>query len=127
MSIQPVLLLTFSNNQDDYLSKIVAEQKAIKQALLDYVDKNYLEVRDVQHASTEEIFYLVNRYHQRLFIFHYGGHANQDSLQLEQDVGVVQIANVRGIDCRLVRCSATIEISFPERLCYYRSGQNPAG
>lgn len=94
---QPVLLLTFSNDQDNYLSMIVAEQKAIKTALLDHVDKNYLELRDVQHASTEEIFYLVNRYHQRLHIFHYGGHADQGSLQLEREVGVVQIANVRGI------------------------------
>lgn len=97
MAIQPVLLLTFSNDQDHYLPMIVAEQKAIKQALLDQVDKNYLEVRDVQHASTEEIFYLVNRYHQRLYIFHYGGHADQKSLQLEQEVGVVQTANARGI------------------------------
>lgn len=76
---------------------IVSEQKAIKQALLDFVDKNYLEIRDVQHASTEEIFYLVNRYHQRLHIFHYGGHADQQSLQLERQIGVVQTADVQGI------------------------------
>lgn len=97
MATQPVLLLTFSNDRDDYLSMIVAEQKAIKKALLDYEDNNYLEIRDVQHASTEEIFYLVNRYHQRLHIFHFGGHADQESLQLEREIGVVQNANVRGI------------------------------
>ncbi|PHN03555.1 hypothetical protein CRP01_26515 [Flavilitoribacter nigricans DSM 23189 = NBRC 102662] len=91
------MLLTFSNDQDNYLPMIVAEQKAIKQALLDHVDKNYLELRDVQHASTEEIFYLVNRYHQRLHIFHYGGHADRESLQLEREVGVVQTAHARGI------------------------------
>lgn len=94
---QPVLLLAFSNDQDNYLPMIVAEQKAIKRALLDYVDKNYLELRDVQHSSTEEIFYLVNRYHQRLHIFHYGGHAGQESLQLEREIGVVQNANVQGL------------------------------
>lgn len=97
MTTQPVILLTFSNHPDDYLDKIVSEQKAIKRALLDFVDNNYLEVRDVQHASTEEIFYLVNRYHQRLHIFHYGGHANQQSLQLEARIGVVQIADAQGI------------------------------
>ncbi|MCB0629013.1 MAG: CHAT domain-containing protein [Saprospiraceae bacterium] len=97
MTTQPVILLTFSNNTDDYLEMIVSEQKAIKKALLDFVDKNYLEVRDVQHASTEEIFYLVNRYHERLHIFHYGGHADQQSLQLERKVGVVQTADVQGI------------------------------
>lgn len=97
MTTQPVILLTFSNHPDDYLEKIVSEQKAIKQALLDFVDNNYIEVRDVQHASTEEVFYLVNRYHQRLHIFHYGGHANQQSLQLEKEIGIVQMANAQGI------------------------------
>lgn len=97
MLTQPVLLLAFSNDQDNYLPMIVAEQKAIKTALLDYVDKNYLELRDLQHTSTEELFYLVNRYHQRLHIFHYGGHADQESLQLEKEIGVVQTANVQGL------------------------------
>lgn len=97
MTTQPVLLLTFSNHPDDYLPMIIAEQKAIKQALLDFDDQNYLQLRDLQHASTEEIFYLINRYHNRVCIWHYGGHADGQSLQLEQAVGVVQTAAVRGI------------------------------
>lgn len=76
---------------------IVQEQKAIKQALLDFADKNYLQLRDVQHASTEEVFYLINRYHQRVAILHYGGHADGQSLQMEREIGVVQTANVKGI------------------------------
>lgn len=97
MSMQAVILLTFSNDSDDYLSKIVAEQKAIKQALLDVADKNYVLLRDVQRVSTEEVFYLINRYHNRVSILHYAGHADGQSLQLEQEVGVVQSANVKGI------------------------------
>lgn len=76
---------------------IVQEQKAIKKALLDFADKNYLQLRDVQHASTEEVFYLINRYHQRVAILHYGGHADGQSLQMEREIGVVQTANVKGI------------------------------
>jgi len=56
----------FSNNVGDYLPMIVQEQKAIKKTLLDFVDKNYLQLRDVQHASAEEVFYLINRSHQRV-------------------------------------------------------------
>ena len=97
MTTQPVILLTFSNNADDYLPMIVQEQKAIKKALLDFADKNYLQLRDVQHASTEEVFYLINRYHQRVAILHYGGHADGQSLQMEKEIGVVQTANVKGI------------------------------
>lgn len=97
MSIQPIILLTFSNRQDSYLPFIMAEHKAIKNALLDYEDNNYLQVRDIQHTSTDEIFYLINRYHNRIPIFHFGGHANGQSLQLEKEVGVVQVAQVNGL------------------------------
>lgn len=94
---QPTILLTFSNNMDDYLPNIVAEQKAIKQELLDFEDKHYLQVRDLQHATTEEIFYHINRYHNRVAIWHYGGHADGRSIQLESEIGVVQSASVKGI------------------------------
>ena len=97
MTQHPVILLTFSNNMDDYLPQIVAEQAGIKNALLDPIDKNYLHLRDVQHASTEDVFYLLNRYHNRICIFHYGGHADGQNIQLEKEVGVVQKANVKGI------------------------------
>ncbi len=97
MSLQPIILLTFSNDQDAYLSSIAAEQKAIKQALLDYVDQNYLQIRDVQRVSTEEVFYLVNRYHNRIQILHYAGHADGQMLQLEKEIGIVQTANAKGV------------------------------
>jgi hypothetical protein len=111
MTPQPVLLLAFSNDQDAYLSMIVEEQKAIKDSLLDYVDKNYLQLRDVQHASTEDVFYLVNRYHNRVHLLHYGGHADGASLQLEKAVGIVQSANVKGI-AGLLGTQQTLKLVF---------------
>ena len=97
MPPQPVILLTFSNSPDDYLPMIVEEQKAIKNSLLDYVDNHYLQIRDVQHASAVDIFYLINRYHNQVQILHYGGHADGESLQLEQEVGVIQMAKAKGL------------------------------
>ncbi|MBK6622438.1 MAG: CHAT domain-containing protein [Saprospirales bacterium] len=97
MTQHPVVLLTFSNNMDAYLPQIAAEQAGIKKALLDHSDKNYLQLRDVQHASTEDVFYLLNRYHNRICILHYGGHADGQNIQLEKEIGVVQKANVKGI------------------------------
>ncbi len=97
MSGQPVILLAFSNDTDSYLPQIIAEQKAIKILLLDHVDKNYLHVRDIERASTEELFYLINRYHNQVVLLHYAGHANGTGLQLEKEIGVVQVANVKGI------------------------------
>lgn len=97
MPTQPIILLTFSNNVDDYLPMIEREQKAIKVALLDFADKNYLQIRDVPRASTEEVFSMINRYHNRVAILHYGGHADGKGLQLEKEIGQVQTANVKGI------------------------------
>lgn len=97
MTKQPIILLTFSNDASDYLPMIVAEQKAIKKALLDFADQNFLQVRDVQHASAEDLFYLINRYHNQIQILHYGGHASGKALRLEKEIGIVQSANIRGI------------------------------
>ena len=54
-------------------------------------------MRDVAHTSIEDIFYLVNRYHNRIQFFHFGGHANGQGLQLEKAVGYSQHAYVKGI------------------------------
>lgn len=96
--MQPVILLTFSNNQDAYLTNIVIEQKNIKKHLWAY-DNNSSKilVRDVAHSSIEDIFYLVNRYHNRIQFFHFGGHANGEGLQLEKAVGFSQHAHAKGI------------------------------
>ena len=97
MLIQPVILLSFANNRDAYLASVVAEQKAIKQSLLEFDDRNYIQVRDVNHTTAEELFFLINRYRDRVQIFHYAGHADGQSLHLEAEFGVVQTANVKGI------------------------------
>jgi hypothetical protein len=94
---QSVILLAFSNDHEKYLPDIVEEQKAIKSLLLDHADKNYLHVRDIQRASTEELFYLINRYHNQVVLLHYAGHADGEGLQLEKEIGIVQVANAKGI------------------------------
>ena len=96
--MQPVILLTFSNDQDAYLESIVVEQKNIKKHLWNY-DNNSSKilVRDVAHTSIKDIFNLVNQYHNRIQFFHFGGHANGQGLQLEKAVGFSQHAHAKGI------------------------------
>ena len=116
---QSVILLAFSNDQEKYLPDIVEEQKAIKSLLLDHADKNYLHVRDIQRASTEELFYLINRYHNQVVLLHYAGHADGEGLQLEKEIGIVQVANAKGIagllgtqqKLKLVFCATPLTIS----------------
>lgn len=96
--MQPIILLTFSNDQDAYLESIVVEQKNIKKQFWNY-DNNSSKilVRDIAHTSIEDIFYLVNQYHNRIQFFHFGGHAHGQGLQLEKAVGFSQHAYAKGI------------------------------
>jgi hypothetical protein len=110
--MQPVILLTFSNDQDAYLENIVVEQKNIKKHLWAY-DNNSSKilVRDVAHSSIEDIFYLVNRYHNRIQFFHFGGHADGNGLQLEKAVGYSQHAYAKGI-AGLLGSQKTLKLVF---------------
>jgi len=60
-------------------------------------DKNYIEVYHEPSASLEDLFELFNRFRDRIVIFHYGGHAGNTHLQLENDAGEPQIAHAKGL------------------------------
>ena len=97
MSLQPVVLLTFSNDQDAQLPMIVEEQEGIKRALLNREDQKCIRVIDTQRVSTKDVFFFFNRYNNQICIFHYGGHADGQTLQLEEKIGLVQHARAKGI------------------------------
>ena len=48
---KPVIILAFSNDQDDYLSKIVRERKSIFAALQEYHDNGYIQVHKEENTS----------------------------------------------------------------------------
>jgi hypothetical protein len=94
---KPVIILAFSNDQDDYLKMIVRERKNIFKALQQHHDKGFIQVHKEENTSIEDIFDLFNRYADRIAIFHYGGHASGSHLQLEAGVEKTELADAGGL------------------------------
>jgi hypothetical protein len=96
-SSTPVIILAFSNDQDDYLKMIVRERKNIFKALQEHDDRRYIKVHKEENTSIADIFGLFNRYADRIAILHYGGHANGTHLQLEAGAGKAEMADAAGL------------------------------
>jgi hypothetical protein len=95
--MEPVIVLAFANDRDDYLPMINRERKSIFKALQTHDDQNVIKVLREESTSVEDIFDILNYYRGRVAIFHYGGHAGCSHLQLETMTGDSQRADARGL------------------------------
>jgi hypothetical protein len=95
--MRPVIVLAFSNDRDDYLPMITRERKNIFKTLQDHHDSGYVQVHKEESTTLEDLFWLFNRYRDRIVIFHYGGHAGSTCLQLESSAGEPQTAHAVGL------------------------------
>ena len=94
--MKPIIILAFANSQDAYLDSIKLEREGTSKALDDLNDRNAIGVRKIAHLSNEQLFYYLNRYRHQVRIFHYAGHANGSTLQLEAHGGE-ESAHAEGI------------------------------
>lgn len=90
--MRPVVVLTFANDSDDHLPMLQSESKKLMQVLSPLHDKDVIEVYREESAETDEVVEIFNRFHHRISIFHYAGHANGQQLQLEKGA-----ANANGL------------------------------
>ena len=95
--MKPVIILAFANSKDHYLQTICRERKNIFESLQSHDDKEYIKVHKEENTSIEDIFKLFNRYPDRIVVFHYGGHAGSNHLQLENATGERQDAYAIGL------------------------------
>ena len=93
----PVILMAFSNNPDNHLPMIDRERESIFDALLDYDDNNYLKLRKKGYTTLKNLFWYLNHYDNQIAIFHFGGHATGQSLELGNALGGAQHARAQGI------------------------------
>lgn len=83
MPERPVLLLTFANQQDAYLQHLKEESDKLNYILSTLHDKGAIEIYKEDRATTENVIAMVERFNERVALFHYGGHADGSSLRLE--------------------------------------------
>ena len=80
-NLRPVLLAIFSNDQDAYLEHLIREEKGIDDILSPLDDKGFIKFHKEYYASTEELIKLFVRYHERIILLHFAGHAGGTQLQ----------------------------------------------
>lgn len=107
----PVILLTFANDQGDYLENLVRERKSISAALRSYEDQRYIRVQVEPDAAIDDLFDLFNRFPDQVAIFHYGGHADGTALQLMTASGGNEAAHAGGL-ARLLGLSSALRLVF---------------
>ena len=83
MSNQPVILLTFANDEDAHLDMLKLESHAVYDALEDVHNEDIIEVKREESASIEIIADRLNKYQEDIFVYHYSGHASGQHLGLE--------------------------------------------
>ncbi|MFT6321271.1 MAG: hypothetical protein ACJAT4_002200, partial [Granulosicoccus sp.] len=77
---QPVIFLTFANDNDNHLSLLDSERKQIRDHLMPFANQNHFAFFSESASTLEDIFKYANFYRDQIQVFHYAGHA--DSTQL---------------------------------------------
>jgi hypothetical protein len=97
MAALPVIVLAFANEYgaERYLARLAREQKLLwgilKQA------ETLCEPELVINATLDDIDRVFEKHKQRVAIFHYGGHADEDCLQLAWSSSGPRETDLRGL------------------------------
>ncbi|MCB0629621.1 MAG: CHAT domain-containing protein [Lewinella sp.] len=94
---KPTIFLAFANDRDAYLPLINRERKNIYRALRRHDDEGLIKVEKEASSTLDDIFDIFQSYPDEVCIFHYGGHAGGEHLQLESDDASAQQAYAAGL------------------------------
>lgn len=97
----PVIFLAFANNlktPQAYLHMLKREGNNIYSKLWPHREKQAIDLHKIDNASIQDIFQVLTElFPNKVSIFHYGGHADGEHLQLESDSGSVELAQAGGL------------------------------
>ena len=91
----PVIFLAFANNAESPLPQLEREGENIYRSLNEGSGKGHYILHRESFATTEKITHYLIDYKDRVVLFHYGGHAEGDGLELnDQKAGADGIAQL---------------------------------
>lgn len=92
---KPIIFLAFANQSDNHLDLLKKESSNIKEQLRTLEARDFIKVEREESTTTTDLVNTLIAYPNQISIFHYGGHAESDLLQLEdvdaQAKGVAQL------------------------------------
>ncbi|HRI62372.1 MAG TPA: CHAT domain-containing protein, partial [Saprospiraceae bacterium] len=94
----PVIFLAFANNPAQPLPNLEAEGESLYRTLTQGANQLFFQLHRESFATVEKLSHYLLEYQNRVAIFHFGGHAGQQNLLLE-DIE----ANGEGVAALLAR------------------------
>ncbi|MBP9077502.1 MAG: CHAT domain-containing protein, partial [Haliscomenobacter sp.] len=79
----PIFFFAFANEEGRFLELLKQESSAVYNALYPVEEQGRLLIAREESLSSDELFLAFRRYKDRMFIFHFAGHAGSDVLGLE--------------------------------------------
>lgn len=102
MKQAPLCLLAFANDHDAYLQALDEEERKIRAALSHLHDQRILEVLSLGSTSLDDMYKHFNRFHNRIVLFHFGGHSDSGFLKLsDQNHRAANLAALMGMNDEL--------------------------
>jgi hypothetical protein len=94
---RPVIFLAFANRYQDratYLRELSEERRRLRLALQEAEDRHVCEVVERSDANFRDLLdvFLDEKYHGRIAIFHFAGHANEFQILLDSSSGTDEVA-----------------------------------
>lgn len=80
---KPVIFFSFANSATAHLPLLKEESRQLMRAFSSLHDSGHLEVHREESITIEELPGILNRFNQRVCLFHYAGHADGQVLLLE--------------------------------------------
>lgn len=80
---KPILYFTFANQTDEHLPQLKKEMDAVKESLRPLENRDFIKLEREESTTTEDLLKTLAAYPNRISIFHYGGHATGETLELE--------------------------------------------
>lgn len=78
----PTFLFAYANDEARSL-RLSEEERLLREVLAPAHDQRRIETLQLGHATLEGVYKAFNRFHNRIAIFHYGGHSDHEFLNLE--------------------------------------------
>ena len=110
---RPLFLFAFANDKAAKL-RLDQEERAVREALAEKDQQEAIQYLSMGQTTLADIYNTFDRYHNRIYIFHYGGHSNQNLLVLD------------GPDARSDSLSTLIGQQDPLKLVFLNGCSNAA-
>ncbi len=88
--VRPLIFLAFANEREAYLDHLKAEEDQLEKIFRPLDTRDQIKLLIKGQTSLDNLYDTLTEYREQVSLLHYGGHANQSSLQLDSEAASAQ-------------------------------------